>query len=200
MDPSKSHMNRRRLRWLGIVTLTVAMGAAPATTLAGASSDALLELAAERGPSLSLGFGVTPLHWELIAPPPSVPGTRAAESAMLADLEPRGRAVSLDVKLRWPWADWTTPLEPYVVLGPALFIDRPQDATSLVGIQADPVLRLGVKAGAGFNWRLSKDTTLFGSYDVTTTGVGDVTSPGAKAPAASGMSGYDVLYGVRFRY
>lgn len=200
MDPSKSHMNRRGLRWLGIVTLTVAMGAAPATALAGASSDALLELVGERGPSLSFGFGVTPLHWELLAPPASVPGTRGAESALLAEVEPRGRAVSLDVKLRWPWAESTTPLEPYVVLGPALFIDRPHDATSLFGIQADPVLRLGVKAGAGFNWRISKDTTLFGSYDVTTTDAGDVTSPGARAPAASGMSGYDVLYGVRFRY
>jgi hypothetical protein len=181
------------------VALTAVTGAAPATTLAGGSSDSLLDLAAERGSPIGLGFGISPLHWELIAPPAPLPGAKAAESAMLADLEPRGRAVSLDIKLRWPGAEPTTPLEPFVVVGPALFVDRPQTATSLFGIQADPVLRLGVKAAAGLNWRLSKDTTLFGSYDVTTTGVGDLMSPGAKAPA-SGMNGYDILYGIRFRY
>jgi hypothetical protein len=85
------------------------------------------------------------------------------------------------------------PFEPYVVLGPALFVNQPQEL-------ADPVLRLGAKAGAGFNWRLSKDATLFGSYDVTTTTVDGFTSPGAKAPAASVPTGYDLLYGVRFRY
>jgi hypothetical protein len=181
------------------VTLTVIMGAAPATTLAGGSSDPLLDFA-ERGSPIGLGFGISPLHWDLIALPAPIPGARAAESAMLADLEPRGRAVSLDIKLRWPGAEPTTALEPFVVVGPALFVDRPQQAISLFGTQADPVLRVGMKAGAGFNWRLSKDTTLFGSYDLTTTGVGDLMSPGAKAPGASGMNGYDILYGVRFRY
>jgi hypothetical protein len=191
-------MSRRCRRWLGLVTLTIAMAAAPTATLAGATSDALLDLAADRGPSLGLAVGVSPLHWALIAPPLSVSGARAAESVLPAELEPGGRAVSLDIKLRWPGAEATTPLEPYVVLGPALLIDRPHEGPSLTGIQGDPVLRLGVKAGAGFNWRLGKDTTLFGAYDITTTSVGDV--PGAKAPAAGGMSGYDILYGVRLRY
>jgi len=106
--------------------------------------------------------------------------------------------MSFDIKLKWPMVE--LPIEPYLVLGPALFVDQSQELSSLIGIPADPVLRLGAKAGAGFNWRLSKDATLFGSYDVTTTTVDGFTSPGAKAPAASGPTGYDLLYGVRFRY
>jgi hypothetical protein len=121
-----------------------------------------------------------------------------AESRMLADPEPRGRAVSFDIKLKWPTAD--LPIEPYVVLGPALFVSQPQELSSLIGIPADPVLRLGAKAGAGFNWRLSKDATLFGSYDVTTTTVDGFTSAGTKSPAPNAPTGYDLLYGVRFHY
>ena len=79
-----------------------------------------------------------------------------------------------------------------VAIGPML--------SSLTGIPADTVLRLGAKAGAGFNWRLSRDAALFGSYDITTTTVDGFTSPGAKAPATALPSGYDVLYGVRLRY
>jgi hypothetical protein len=191
-------MNQRLWQCLGIVAVIVAAGAAPVRTEAGASSDNLLELAAKGGPSVGLGFGVSPLHWELIAPPGAIPSSTAAESTMLGDREPRGRAVSFDIKLKWPTAE--LPIEPYLVLGPALFVDQPHEFSSLTGIPADPVFRLGAKAGAGFNWRLSKDATLFGSYDITTTTVDGFTSPGAKAPAAALPTGHDVLYGVRFRY
>ncbi len=191
-------MNQRVLRCLGIVAVTVAVSAAPVKAGAGASSDNLLELAAKGGLSVGLGFGVSSLHWELLAPPDAIAASKTAESRMLADREPRGRAMSFDIKLKWPMVE--LPIEPYLVLGPALFVDQSQELSSLIGIPADPVLRLGAKAGAGFNWRLSKDATLFGSYDVTTTTVDGFTSPGAKAPAASGPTGYDLLYGVRFRY
>ena len=73
-----------------------------------------------------------------------------------------------------------------LILG--LFVEQPQD----------PTFRLGAKAGAGFNWRLNKDATLFGSYDVTTPTDG-LASRFPKAPAA-GTPGYDLQYGVRFRY
>jgi hypothetical protein len=190
-------MNRRHSRWLALVALTVAVGAAPVSTQAGPASDNLLELATQRGPSLALGFGVLPLHWEVIAPPESMPGSTTSESRLLSDYEPRGKAVSLDVKLRWPTAD--LPIEPYVVLGPALFVDRPHELSSLMGVPSDPILRVGAKAGAGFNWRLSKEATLFGSYDITTTKV-DGFSSGTKSPGANTPTGYDLLYGVRFRY
>jgi hypothetical protein len=186
-------MNQHVVRWLAIISLTCAVGAAPVRTEAGPSSDNLLELATKAGPFVGLGFGVSPLHWDPIAPPESVAG--AAESRLLGDREPRGRAVSFDLKLRWPTAD--LPIEPYLVLGPALFVDQPQDL-SMTAVPGDPVVRLGAKAGAGFNWRLGKDATLFGSYDVTTT-TESFASRGAKAPT-TGTPGYDLLYGVRFRY
>ena len=175
--------------------MIVAVSATPVTTEAGASSDNLLELATKAGPSVGLGFGVSPLHWEPIAPPETVAG--AAESRLLSDREPRGRALSFDLKLRWPTAD--LPIEPYVVLGPALFVDQPPDL-SMTAIPGDPVVRLGAKAGAGFNWRLGKDATLFGSYDITTPAPDRFGYPGSRAPAASTSPGYDLLYGVRFRY
>ena len=188
-------MNQHAFRWLAIVAVTLAVGFAPMTAEAGTSSDNLLELATKSGASVGLGFGVSPLHWEPIAPPETFAGSAAAER-MLSDREPRGRAVSFDLKLRWPTGD--LPFEPYVVLGPALFVDQTQELSSLTAVPADPVLRLGAKAGAGFNWRLGKDATLFGSYDVTTTTEG-LASRGVKAPA-TGTPGYDLLYGVRFRY
>jgi hypothetical protein len=178
--------------------VTVAVGAAPVGTEAGPSSDNLLELAAKDGPSVGLGFGVSPLHWELLALPEATPGSTAAESRMLWDREARGSAVSFDITLKWPTEK--LPIEPYLFIGPALFVDQPQEFSSPTGIPADSVFRLGAKAGAGFTWRLSRDATLFGSYDVTTSTVDGFTSAGAKAPGTSAPTGYDLLYGIRFRY
>jgi hypothetical protein len=187
-------MNQRVLHWLAAVVAGVALGVAPATVEAGSSSDNLLELAGKGGPSVGFGFGVSPIHWELIAPLETTPGPAATESRMFYDREPRGSAMSFDLKLKWPTAEQ---LEPYVFVGPALLVDQPKD---LLGIASDPTLHLGAKAGAGFNWRLTKDATLFGSYDVTTTTVDGLTSLSGKTPAASPATGYDLMYGVRFRY
>jgi hypothetical protein len=180
------------------IALAGVLGVVPAVAQAGATSDSLLELTGVRGPALSLGFGVAPLQWEVLAPPAPTPGAEAAESAVLFDTEPRSRAVSFDIKLRWPGAESASPLEPYLVLGPALYVEEPG---TLLGVDTDPVVRLGAKAGAGFNWRLGKTATLFGAYDLTTTDVGGLMSPGARTPATGGgLDGYDILYGIRFRY
>jgi hypothetical protein len=74
----------------------IVLAAAPGMALAGASGDNLLDLAAKGGPSASLGFGVSPLHRELIAPLAGIPTSTAAESRKLADQEPFGKAVSFD--------------------------------------------------------------------------------------------------------
>jgi hypothetical protein len=190
-------MNQRLLLWLGILAVTV-VAAGPVAAQTGTSSENLLELAARGGPSVALGFGVSPVHLELIPPPEAVPGSTAIESRMLGDREPGGRAVSFDIRLKWPTGE--LPIEPYLVVGPALFVDPLQELASPISIPADPVLRLGAKAGAGFNWRLGKDATLFGSYDITTPAPDRFGYPGSRAPAASTSPGYDLLYGVRFRY
>jgi len=189
-------MKQRAALWLGIMTAIV-LAAAPGTTLAGPSSDNLLELAGKGGPSASLGFGVSPLRWELIAPLPGIAAPSAAESRGLADPDPLGRAVSVDFKLKWPAAEFG--LEPYLVLGPALLVEQRYDPADLMGPPTDPTFRLGAKAGAGFNWHLSRGATLFGSYDVTTTGADAFTSSRARGPATIPTE-HELLYGVRFRY
>jgi hypothetical protein len=112
----------------------------------------------------------------------------------------RATVVSFDLTLKWPGAETTALVEPYVVLGPALFVVEPDYAGRLRGTRVDPTLRLGAKAGAGVNWRLGKNATVFGAYEVTTAGQGGLTAPGATAPADTGITGYDLTYGLRFRY
>jgi hypothetical protein len=190
-------MRQRSALWLGLLTVVV-LAAAPGKTHAGPSADNLLELAGKGGASASLGFGVSPLHWELVAPLPGIGASSSSESRSLAERDSLGRAVSLDFKLRWPTADLG--LEPYLVLGPALLVEQPHDPSDLLGGPGDPSVRLGAKAGAGFNWRLTKGATLFGSYDVTTTGVDALSSPRTKAPVTGVPTEHELLYGVRFRY
>jgi hypothetical protein len=201
VETSRPSLDRRRRRWLALALLAVLAGAlTPGTARAAGAADSLLELAVG-GTALGFGLGLSPLHRDAIEPTPPLPGGGPAERATLADLEADSRALSLDIKLRWPGAE-ARPLEPYLVFGPALFLERPYDIASLglAGIPSDPVLRLGARAGAGFNWRLGKDTTVFGAYDLSTTDLGALGASGAREPAMSGGDGFDILYGVRFRY
>jgi hypothetical protein len=190
-------MRKRSALWFAVVTVLF-VAVAPGHTLAGPSGDNLVDLATRGGPSASLGFGVSPLHWELIAPLPGIAPATAVQTRALAEHESLGRTVSLDFKLRWPTAEFG--LEPYLVVGPALLVEQPHDPFDLIGMPADPSVRLGAKAGAGFNWRLTNGATLFGSYDVTTSGVDALNSSRTRAPATGVPTEHELLYGVRFRY
>jgi hypothetical protein len=199
--PSEEQMTPRFVRWLLIAGFIAGVAAAPAPLLAGPWSESLVDLGPERGVAVGVGLGVSPLRWDSIAPPAIGSSGKAAESVTLNDLEQRAAAMSFDVKLKWPRAESTsTPFEPYLLLGPALILDRTSESGHLALTPADPVLRLGTKAGAGFNWRLSKEATLFGAYDVTSAGIGGLGGPGAKTPGGNGVTGYDVMYGIRFSY
>jgi hypothetical protein len=188
------------MHWFAMILLAVAMAGAPRPAHAGGSADNLLELAGRGGPSVGLGFGVPRLQWQLIDPLPMLPGSTATESSTLVDLESRSRSASLDLKLRWPAAELPMGFEAYAVMGPAVFIDSPQEMHGAFGAGSDPHLRLGARVGAGFNWRLRKELTLFGSYDVTTTPLEGATPLGGNAPAAGSPMSYDALYGIRLRY
>jgi hypothetical protein len=186
--------------WVAMMLLAVAVAGAPRATLAGpSSSDNLLELAGRGGPSVGLGFGVPRLQWQSIAPLPALSGSTGGDTPTSAELE-HSRALSFDVKLGWPGADPPMGFEPYAVVGPALFVDSPYDTYGMVGAAGDQHLRLGARVGAGFNWRVRRDVTLFGSYDVTTTPFEGATPLGLRTPAASSPTSYDALYGIRFRY
>jgi hypothetical protein len=158
----------------------------PATTPAAPPNERVLEHLTDLGGAISLGFGVTPLRPQLASPVAPVP----------ADLDLQSTALSFDLKLKWPGSDVVRSLEPYLVVGPALFVVEPDYVSRLLGTRVDPALRLGAKAGAGVNWHLGRDLTLFGAYEATT-GAGPL---GTRTPADSAITGYDFTYGLRLRY
>ena len=197
-------MKRSTVRCLGgwAAALVIALGAVPGTTAGTVSepSPQILEHLIDVGSAIRLGFGVSPLREPLGPAAAAMPGAQGGESLRRLDADARGTAVSFDLTLAWPGAARATHLEPYVALGPALFVIEPDYAGRLLGTRIDPVLHLGAKAGAGVNWRLGKKTTVFGAYEVTTTSQGGLAAPGAKAPVDTGISGYDFTYGLRFLY
>jgi hypothetical protein len=188
-------MNRSAVRCLGVlIALVTSLGAAPAT-FAGPVSELRPDIG---GGAVGLGFDVSPLRWEVV--PAAAPGAQGTESGRPLDPESGGTVVSFDLRLRWPGAEGATSrLEPYVALGPALFVVEPDPVGRLLGTRVDPALRVGAKAGAGLNWRLGKHTTLFGAYEVTTMSPSGLGSPGGKG-AETSIGGYDFTYGLRFVY
>jgi hypothetical protein len=187
-----------------VVAIVLALAVAPAPcggaglpgldtppSAAGSGQGTVLERLTDVGSAIRLGFGVSPLHGPLAPAPAAIPGVQEGES---------GTVVSFDLNLKWPGAAKTGPIEPYVVLGPALFVVEPDDAGRLLGTRLDPTLQLGARAGAGLNWRLGKRATLFGGYEITTRAPGGLAPLGAGAPAERGISGHDFTYGLRFLY
>jgi len=189
-------MNGVVVRRLAAVAVLLLASAAPAIARAASATEPAPAHAIDLGSALSFGFGVSPLRPQLPAP---LSGGRVSEGDRPADLDSHGTALSADLKLRWPGAE-ASPLEPYLAIGPALFLVEPDYAGRLLGTRVDPSLRLGARAGAGLNWRLGKDVTLFGAYEVTTAGDAGLPSLGSKPAADPGLSGYDFNYGVRIRF
>jgi hypothetical protein len=188
----------RRIRGMRrvLLALVVTLGV-PVTVFAGPDGP-IVERLTDGGASISLGFGVAPLRPQLV--PPIVGGAASAEAVRPVDAEAQAKVMSFDLKLRWPGADPTVlPLEPYLSVGPALFVLEPDYVNRLLGTRVDPTLRLGAKAGVGLNWRVGKDTTLFGAYEATTASPG-APAPGARSAADNGVNGFDFTYGLRIRY
>jgi len=84
-----------------------------------------------------------------------------------------------------------------VAVGPALLVVESDDPLGVLADRPDVTLSLGVRAGAGVTWRLDRNATLFGEYRFTRSGDSALAPPGG---AAGDVSGYDFLYGVRFRF
>lgn len=171
---------------LGMRAVLVALlvAAAPLAACAAESEPGHLT---ELGDAISLGFGVAPLRPQLEPPHPSVP----------KDLDLlQSTTVSFDLKLKWPGADVTKSLQPYLVLGPALFVLEPDYVSRMLGTRVDPDLRLGARAGAGVDWHLGKDLTLFGAWETTS----EAGPSRSRTPGDTGVSGYDFTYGLRLRY
>jgi hypothetical protein len=189
---------------LGVAPVTSAgppgeVGPDGAAAVPGGSPGAILGHLTE-GSAVRLGFGVAPLRSQLGLGTGPILGADASERGRNGDADARGTAVSFDLALTWPGAAGTGQVEPYVALGPALFVIEPDYAGRLLGTRVDPALQLGAKASAGVKWRLGKRTTLFGAYEVTAAPQGGFTAPGGKTPADTGLTGHDFTYGLRFLY
>jgi len=160
---------------------------APLTALAASGAEPAVGHLLDMGDAISLGFGVTPLRPQLAPPRPAPADLSLMEST----------ALSFDLKLRWPGSDVTKALQPYLVLGPALFVVEPDYVSRMLGTRVEPDLRLGARAGAGIDWRLGKDLMLFGAWETTTS---EAASPRSRPPGDAGVGGFDFTYGLRLRY
>jgi len=167
--------------------LVLMLAVSPLTSLAASAAEPVAGHLLDLGDAISLGFGVTPLRPQLAPPRPAPADLSLMEST----------ALSFDLKLRWPGSDVTKALQPYLVLGPALFVVEPDYVSRMLGTRVDPDLRLGARAGAGVDWHLGKDLTLFGAWETTTS---EAASPRSRPPADSGIGGFDFTYGLRLRY
>jgi len=83
-------------------------------------------------------------------------------------LEP-STSVGFDLRMRWPSPATLGDLsafQPYFLLGPTFVMTDPDHITRTLDPHADTTYGLGVRAGAGVNWSLDPNSTLFGEYRV----------------------------------
>jgi hypothetical protein len=191
-------MKSARLCTVAALASVILVLTLPAIALGGAAAKPAPGPAVDLGSMLSVGFGVSPLGVQLPALPVGVSG-QGRDAGPATALEAEGKALSFDVRLRWPGVDGAGPLEPYLSFGPTLFLVEPDYAGLLLGTRTDPSVRVGAKAGAGLNWRLGRDVTLFGAYEFTTAADGPL-SAGVRTGSDPSAGGYDFTYGIRFRF
>jgi hypothetical protein len=168
------------------ILVALVLAVSPLSALVASAAEPVAGHLTDLGDAISLGFGVTPLRPQLAPPRPAPADLSLMEST----------ALSFDLKLKWPGSDVTKSLQPYLVLGPALFLVEPDYVSRMLGTRVDPDLRLGARAGAGVDWHLGKDFMLFGAWETTS----EAASPRARPTGDSGVSGYDFTYGLRLRY
>jgi hypothetical protein len=188
-----------------IVLVGATLSAAPAR--AGSTADAtpashanpeILERFNESWAGISVGLGVSPLRDSLTLS--DAFGAAGGEPVRPLDPDPRSTVVSFDLKLTWPGTTSFSGLQPYLAMGPALFVVEPDYAGRMLGTRVESTLRLGARAGAGLNWHLGRNTTLFSAWELTTASPAGLAPSGAHGAADAQVSGYDLTYGLRFRY
>src|ERR687891_366827 len=162
-------MKSARLCTMAALASVILVLTLPAIALGGAAAKPAPSPAVDLGSVLSVGFGVSPLGVQLSALPVGVSG-QGRDTGPPTALEAEGKALSFDVRLRWPGADGAGPLEPYLSFGPALFLVEPDYAGPL-----------------------------FGAYELTTAADGGLSS-GVRAGSDPSAGGYDFTYGIRFRF
>jgi opacity protein-like surface antigen len=125
----------------------------------------------------------------------------------LIDSDLYGRAISFDLKLRWPplSATGTSGLgavEPYFSFGPTLFVAGSDNALRLgqPGSRSEGAMSLGLSWGAGLSWRFTRNAELFGGYRFMQYGREGAFSRGERSSPETDLIGHDVLYGISVRF
>jgi hypothetical protein len=127
----------------------------------------------------------------------------AGTAYRLIDTNLQSTAVSIDFKLAWPsrWESSGVNLfQPYFSFGPALFVAERNPFANPLGTLADVAVRIGVKAWAGVTWQFDQNAAFFGEYRLTRGLEDPLLSSGGRLGPGSGVSGYDLLYGIRFKF
>ena len=196
--------------WIGSVAIMIALvgialtgtparaGSTTDTAPASGTNLEILERFNESWAGISVGLGVSPLRDSLTLT--DAFGAAGGEPVRPLDPDPRATVVSFDLKLTWPGTTSFSGLEPYLALGPALFIVEPDYAGRMLGTRVDSTFKVGARAGAGLAWHLGRNATLFGGWEVTTAQPGGLGPSGSRSAADAQVSGYDLTYGLRFRY
>jgi len=186
------------LAGLALTGVPASAGPTADAASAGTTSTEILERFNESWAGISLGLGVAPLRDSLSLTDGL--GASASEAVRPLDPDPRSTVVSFDLKLTWPGTTSFSGLEPYLAMGPALFVVEPDYAGRMLGTRVDSTLKVGARAGAGLAWHLGRSTTLFGAWEVTTASPGGLALGGSRSAAEAQVGGYDLTYGLRFRY
>lgn len=116
-------------------------------------------------------------------------------------------AISFDVMLRWSLL--TTKelpkgqLQPYLSMGPAIFIARVKDSVNFADPpnQSDTDTSMGLKAGAGLAWEFRKNVALFTEYRFTHFSPEVEFRPdGFKTTVESNINTHHLLGGISLRF
>ena len=128
-------------------------------------------------------------------------------SGQFADFDLSVTTIGLDVLLRYPLMKSQQfpkgQLQPYLAVGPALFIAHAKDSTNFLPTrQSDTDTSVGVKVGAGAAWQFLKNWAIFGEYRFTHFSpefTFDLV-PGIKTTVSTDVNTHYLLAGVSFRY
>lgn len=115
--------------------------------------------------------------------------------------------INFDAMLRWPLLTSNEfpngQLQPYLTVGPGIFIARLKDTTNFAppSNQSDTDTSAGVKAGAGVAWQFHQNIAVFGEYRFTHFSPDfRFTTLGIKTKVEMDVNTHRVVFGISYRF
>lgn len=194
-------------RWSSAIVLAlVALAVSP---VPGAAQSPELDRWLDGSQPFSLGVDTSRFRVSTLGTKPSIGTEDPAISNVpyrLIDSDLLGKAMSFDLKLRWPsstpsGAATLGSLAPYLSFGPTLLVSGAEGVSrpGQPGGRSDGSMALGLSWGAGLSWRFAHNAELFGSYRFMQFGR-DSLAHGDRPFSDSELTGHDFLYGISVRF